>query len=660
MRTWGNVALLAVCTCGNAQNSAVPDKKLDWVSVQSAPKVDGVIQPAEYPDSSRGTSFEWGFDGSPSPYPAEFWLCSDSQNVYFAFRVKKDPKTIRADQFRPNSSLSGDDWVRLFLDATGVGEGGDTFQMNASTGNQLDLFGGRANKIEWSGQFESKGRKTDSGWEAECRIPWSLISNIQAGKRDFKFAVVFSDPKNDRNYTWQFQNQQPRTRPTWIGVVAPQVKKQRAIDILPYFTTSIDKSSGPGFDSGLDFKASGVKGLTYVGSINPDFRNIENAVLSLGFSYFERLAGEARPFFQEGGEYLPGGDLFTSQRISNFDAALKAYGNLSKRDQFGFLRTEDFGNRGVTAFKFAHNTADQQNFAFSYVGNQQPGLNNDASLFEYTKSWKGRSLSFGMASTKDAVVGGGNGVSINYNSWSPTLYFGVNGGYLSGDYMPRVGFVTLTDVRGMSAYSGYNREEKKGSLLSWGWNLSASRYFTGAGQRLNEDQSLFFYGVTRKQVGFNAGVNKSIFLSRDQQAGTSEEFHDFGSNYGLSYPANDPFRNVYVSRSTGKQGGEYTTSTDFGFKFRPLNRLTGSVAWSEFDRGTTEHQLIGSVSYDIGMYETVSTRFVHQSDDWNVYFSYRLSGKKGNEMFVILGDPNAPTFQNRLALKFVTPVKVRY
>ena len=39
-------------------------------------------------------------------------------------------------------------------------------------------------------------------------------------------------------------------------------------------------------------KTSLTDQIDLVGTINPDFRNVENQVLSVDFSYFERLAGE--------------------------------------------------------------------------------------------------------------------------------------------------------------------------------------------------------------------------------------------------------------------------------------------------------------------------------------------------------------------------------
>jgi hypothetical protein len=56
----------------------------------------------------------------------------------------------------------------------------------------------------------------------------------------------------------------------------------------------------------------------------------------------------------------------------------------------------------------------------------------------------------------------------------------------------------------------------------------------------------------------------------------------------------------------------------------------------------------------------LSTRFVRRQNDYNIYFSYRKSGGRGAEYYVILGDPNAQSFRTSLVLKAVFPIEIRY
>jgi hypothetical protein len=79
----------------------------------------------------------------------------------------------------------------------------------------------------------------------------------------------------------------------------------------------------------------------------------------------------------------------------------------------------------------------------------------------------------------------------------------------------------------------------------------------------------------------------------------------------------------------------------------------------EFD-GDAETQMVLVATHDLGKYEGVSFRLVRRNDDYNWNASYRLSGRRGTEMFLIVGDPNSRTFTNRLAFKIVTPMTLGF
>ena len=58
--------------------------------------------------------------------------------------------------------------------------------------------------------------------------------------------------------------------------------------------------------------------LRLLGTVNPDFDNIEQAVERIDFSYGERYVEDRRPFFSEGGNlYTDLTDFFYSRRVSS-------------------------------------------------------------------------------------------------------------------------------------------------------------------------------------------------------------------------------------------------------------------------------------------------------------------------------------------------------
>ena len=93
-----------------------------------------------------------------------------------------------------------------------------------------------------------------------------------------------------------------KTPPIWAKVSLPKQSHDQSISLLPYTYVGYDPDIHRVVNGGLDLKTKLSDQVALVGTINPDFRNIENQILSIDFSRFERLAGESRPFFQEGSD----------------------------------------------------------------------------------------------------------------------------------------------------------------------------------------------------------------------------------------------------------------------------------------------------------------------------------------------------------------------
>ncbi|MFY7808250.1 MAG: hypothetical protein ACOVSV_04645, partial [Fimbriimonadaceae bacterium] len=77
---------------------------LPAVVVSSPPTIDGEIGEGEWQESARREGFYDRDTGLPSDERAEFWLCYDGKNIYFAGRVYTDPKKLVAEEYRQNVS----------------------------------------------------------------------------------------------------------------------------------------------------------------------------------------------------------------------------------------------------------------------------------------------------------------------------------------------------------------------------------------------------------------------------------------------------------------------------------------------------------------------------------------------------------------------------
>jgi len=165
--------------------------KIAGIRVLVPPVIDGHID--ENTEWKDVPSFEGLLDPNthqPAPELAKFWLAYDAKFVYFAARVADtEPKSIRAEEYRINASVSGDDYIDLELNPSGTLSDFNSFRINPRGATEIQLAGGRAAKREWAGEIVVVGRVTATGWEVEAKIPWQIMRLPRPGQRDLRFQV---------------------------------------------------------------------------------------------------------------------------------------------------------------------------------------------------------------------------------------------------------------------------------------------------------------------------------------------------------------------------------------------------------------------------------------------------------------------------------------
>lgn len=77
--------------------------------------------------------------------------------------------------------------------------------------------------------------------------------------------------------------------------------------------------------------------------------------------------------------------------------------------------------------------------------------------------------------------------------------------------------------------------------------------------------------------------------------------------------------------------------------------LSSSIQW-HFER---RFQHILTFGYDFSPALSLGSRLIWQAEGFNIYFALRRSGYAGTDFFIILGDPNASEFKQRLVGKVI-------
>ena len=613
------------------------------------PLIDGIVNASEWQEVPSVEGLFDFYDGTKYPESGRFWLGYDKTYIYFAAQlVDSDPASIHATEYRTNVGLSGDDSVELNLDLSGSLNAFNTFRINPNGATNISIAGGRAAKREWLGAILAKGRITATGWECEARIPWRAMDIPKGGKRNVRFNFSRFVAKSRRFLSTTFVPQtQTALTPTWIGVELPLPEVDHSIKLLPYGYVGYDFKNRGLFNGGVDMKTALTDQVNMVGSINPDFKNIENSVLSLDFSHFERIGNETRPFFQEGRRY-GNSPIFSTQRIREFSSGLNTFGRINDKASFSVIGTTLPGRESDLAFTLSENPNPSTAIRFTATDLERPGFSNKATYLRLSQDFGDYNISSRLMGSQDSVLGAKQQNDLNF-SYSKNG-FDVAAGWTRSDkgFSPKLGFVPETNYSGPGMFVDYNHNLNRGVLSDFNVSFYGVSYNRIDGTYYRKECAVGASATIRPGVNFRFAADLADFL------GQPESLYSMA----VSFPRGNPYSNISAQLDHGKQGGFPYHSLTVGSAYRATKKLQFNVQEQHVDYQGAADQTILTTAYDLGNDRSIAGRLVKQNSDINAYLAYQRSGNEGIEYFLILGDPNGTRYRNSITLKMVVPITI--
>jgi Domain of unknown function (DUF5916)/Carbohydrate family 9 binding domain-like len=295
------------------------------------PKIDGLL------DDTIWTLGEWhGNFTQQQPaggnLPSEetyIKVLYDHSNLFVAIHCNDmEPNLIR-DIFDRRDALSGD-MTGIALDS--YYDRLTAFEFNLSAaGQKMDLkhLGDYQWDFNWNGVWDGASAKSDSGWVAEMRIPFSQIRYASKEEHVWGMHVWRWIDRRQEEDQWQYI---PIDAPAMVYLFGElkgiqNIRESRQVELLPYVLSSVEKlPGGEGLNpfklnGGLDAKVGISSDYTLDLSINPDFGQVEADPSVLNLTSFETFYEEKRPFFLEGNEIfdfeLDGDIPYYSRRIGS-------------------------------------------------------------------------------------------------------------------------------------------------------------------------------------------------------------------------------------------------------------------------------------------------------------------------------------------------------
>ncbi len=287
---------------------------------------------------------------------------STPEGIAFAFENEHPAGLARVKSNSPRDGESQNDRVNVMLDFDGDGKIGYDLTISlASTVDDYVISNENQFRADWDGNFQHAVSETESGWNMEIILPWSMAT-MRTVQTDTRKIAVYVDRvigANNERFAFpaiRFSDQQ------FLSKFAPIEVTQYSQSVLnwyPYVTGIADLvSSKNTLKTGLDvfWKPSGSFQLT--AALNPDFGQVESDDLVVNFSALETFFSDKRPFFTENQAFfdLPtaqGGSLIYTRRmggpsddgdgIADIDAALKTNGSIGDIN-YGFFGVLESGH----------------------------------------------------------------------------------------------------------------------------------------------------------------------------------------------------------------------------------------------------------------------------------------------------------------------------
>src|SRR5436190_1885158 len=159
---------------------------------------------------------------------------------------------------------------------------------------------------DWDAAWESAVATTPSGWSVEMRIPLRVL-RVPEGARAFGLNVARTLTRRHEETTWQYRPREAAGVVSGFGLLTglDGLRPVVQLDLKPYVAgrgncgTATATPCQAGFDLGLDARYSLTSELALVGTVHPDFGQVEIDERVLNLTTFESYLQEKCTFFHE-------------------------------------------------------------------------------------------------------------------------------------------------------------------------------------------------------------------------------------------------------------------------------------------------------------------------------------------------------------------------
>jgi hypothetical protein len=552
------------------------------------------------------------------------YLLFDDRNLYVAFHVEQAGTPIIAGQRTNDVGFGADDFVGVAIDTSGAGNQIYFFE-TTPLGTRYQQS---SDNVRYLVRWESVSAVAGDAWNAVLVIPLSAMRIPRGAHQHWRVDFIRSVASQGEHYTWAYNGlmNDGIVGQTWPAFADARYWPTLTIDGIstgtrfnrPPASVSIYALASAGSDHnrfqqsdgtfqaqptrsvGIDFTVPLTSTINAVGTLDPDFSNVEVDQQTIVPQEFPRQLQEYRPFFAQGANFLnvsavtyssptsPNLTVFYSPRIGPFDRGGKIEGT-SGLDSLGILSFRGFDE--VTG-----NTFDDLVYAYRHAlpdSTFQYWL--DGVSAHHSIAGDDATTDFG-AQNRDLKTGfeWGDAQTIELGSWVPDTgvahnsntyvavfkpNWGTAVGYndMSPNFNPIDGLTFNSDIRGMQGFAQGSGAAPwaKNYALTFNWDRWMDR--SGA---IHESDTLATLTATFNN-GFsinNLGPSVGILRSYDIPAGPGCAGPIVGSSSFTGFPC-------YLD---GRDGRFDLFQAAFGYKDGTPRPIDASVSFGPFGTNYTQ------------------------------------------------------------------------
>lgn len=668
--------------------------------LESAPSADGQIDASWGKAAKLSLSFDFT-NQRAAEEPTLVYVAQDDNELDVAFDATQR-EALTASQETNSSSVQGDDYVGVYLYPQGAQGIAYSFLANPRGAR----YQTSSENTAYTPQWVAVGHATPSGYAVTMRIPLGIMRN--GGSTSWRAQFVRATIATNSLDVWTFEPRAPSAfDPAFAGTLKSVGAGEKSASAarpkarLQGYALSESTSKANGGSTsrvGADFSIPIAPTISLLGTLHPDYSNVEIDQQTIAPTAYARQYAEIRPFFTQAASYYNTHLACLNCPLTLYTPSIPTFGQgyalEGTQGYASFAAFDSIGedrNDGAQAINYSlDNPSMIVNANFQHVSVNTGALSDAATtldlgyqnqhshFFEYVNLGQDRGTN-----VIDATLGNYLETGVGYSDATTTG--GISLQQIGAQFNPVDGYVAQPDVYG---YESLMQKTINFSSQAWLHDIMGTafyaRYNNHAGQLAQTDSNLQLNLDLRDLLAMH------VYTSADGVRSFDGEFLPFdGNGVMLGYRVNTSTPSYVQYTGGGYYHGEldawtYLTTLPLGRKLHLVLETDedryatiwpaeiSTTQWLE--RAALDWQFSRDASFDVGIRRIIGANLPNSIDplvyhdpavcDLNAYnpgcfvdagnvtLAFHFLASK-NEFYVVYGNPNDLATEPALFIKWI-------